>query len=334
MNRRILALNAGSSSVKFGAYAVGEEVTELYTGDVTHTGAGADVLALLGDPWPEAIGHRIVHGGPDLFAPVLIDADVLARLERATAFAPLHGRAALALIAEADRRFPGVPQVACFDTGFHADLPETAATLPLPKTLRDQGMRRYGFHGLSCESIVAQLGATLPERLIVAHLGSGASVTAVHGGRSVDTSMGLTPSGGVVMGTRTGDLDPGVLLYLLRERGMEAEQLEALLDRGSGLFGISGRSADLRVLHGARDPAAGLAIRIFCRSVAKAIAGMLVVLGGADLIVFTGGIGEHDEAVRAAILHDLAFAGPIATRVLPSLEGAQIARHTFAAISS
>ena len=324
---RVLTLNGGSSSVKLGLYAVGADVAELASGDVEHADPDTDLFAAVGDILPDAIGHRIVHGGVELFEPILIDAEVLARLERATAFAPLHATAALAMITRAQARYPGVPQVACFDTGFHADLPEIAATLPIPRHLRADGVRRYGFHGLSCESILAQLGTALPERLIIAHLGSGASVTAVRGGRSVDTSMGLTPSGGVVMGTRAGDIDPGVLLYLMRERRMDAAQVEDLIDHRSGLFGISGISADLRELHAADAPAADLAIEIFCRSVAKQIAGMLVVLGGADLIVFTGGIGEHDAAVRATIAADLAFAGAIPTRTMPSQEGAQIARH-------
>lgn len=332
MTMRILTLNGGSSSVKFGVFTIDDGVAEPSSGEVEHADPGADLFGRIGDVAPDAIGHRIVHGGVGLFTPVKIDAGILARLERATAFAPLHGPAALAMIAQAADRFPGVPQVACFDTGFHADLPAVAATLPIAKALRDQGLRRYGFHGLSCESIIAQLGAPLPERLIIAHLGSGASVTAVRHGRSVDTSMGLTPSGGVVMGTRAGDIDPGVLLFCLREPGMDAGRLEELIDRRSGLFGISDRSADLRVLHAAGDPAADLAVQIFRRSVAKAIAGMFVVLGGADLIVFTGGIGEHDQAVTAAICGDLAFAGPIATRTMTSQEERQIARHVHAVL--
>ncbi len=331
---RVLTLNGGSSSVKFGVYDAGEAaVAELSSGEVEHGEADADLFDRIGDVRPDAIGHRIVHGGVDLFAPVLIDPAVLARLERASAFAPLHGPAALTMIAAAQARYPGVPQVACFDTGFHADLPDVAAVLPLPLPLREEGIRRYGFHGLSCESILAQLGDAIPDRLIIAHLGNGASVTAVRAGRSVDTSMGLTPSGGVVMGTRTGDIDPGVLLYLLRERGMDAVALERVIDRQSGLLGLSGRSADLRVLHAAGDAAADLAIRIFCRSVAKAIAGMLATLGGADLLVFTGGIGEHDAVVRAAICNDLTFAGTLVWRTLPSQEGQQIARHVAAVTS-
>ncbi|WP_010214832.1 acetate/propionate family kinase [Sphingomonas sp. PAMC 26621] len=331
MTHTILTLNGGSSSVKYGVYVQkGNAVRETASGDVEHAGADTALFETIGAIVPDAIGHRIVHGGAALFAPVVIDPAVIAQLRHAAAFAPLHGPAALAMIALAQARFPDAVQVACFDTGFHADMPAIAATLPIPAAFRADGVRRYGFHGLSCESILAQLGEALPDRLIIAHLGNGASVTAVRGGRSVDTSMGLTPAGGVVMGTRTGDIDPGVLLYLMREHGMDADAVETLVDRRSGLLGLSGLSADLRVLHAADAPAAALAIRIFCRSVAKQIAGMLVTLGGADLIVFTGGIGEHDALVRDAILGALRWAGDVPMRVVPSQENAQIARHVAA----
>ena len=335
----VLTLNEGSSSLKFGLYAAGSGAVETLIEGTVDAGAGHDddfdrIEVALGGVRPQAIGHRIVHGGPDLFEPVLIDAGVIARLEAATHFAPLHGPAALALIRAAAARYPELPQIATFDTGFHAHLPDVAAVLPIPKALRGDGIRRYGFHGLSCQSIVHQLGTAPPDRLIIAHLGSGASVTAVRDGKSVDTSMGLTPSGGVVMATRAGDLDPGVLLYLMRVRGMDAGAIEALIDGQSGMLGISGRSGDLRQLHAAAgDADAALAIAIFCRSVAKQIAAMMAVLGGADLIVFTGGIGEHDDAVRTAIRADLAWAGPVAIRVLPSQEGGQIARGVAAALA-
>jgi acetate kinase len=354
---RILTLNEGSSSLKFGFYGEsggGGEVEEISSGEVEGN-VPADMFDRIdaalaksvsgGEGHPDAIGHRIVHGGPDLFDPVLIDANVIARLERAKAFAPLHAPAALSLIQAAQARYPDIPQIACFDTGFHAGLPDVAAILPVPKALRADGVRRYGFHGLSCQSIVHQLDTPLPERLIIAHLGSGASVTAVRDGQSIDTSMGLTPSGGIVMASRAGDLDPGLLLYLLRERGMNAAEVEDLVDRHSGLLGISDLSGDLRKLHAASatNPDADLAIRIFCRSVSKCIAAMMASLGGADMIVFTGGIGEHDETVRNTICRDLAWAGvpPTATapqangitvKTLPSQEGAQIARSVLSLI--
>jgi acetate kinase len=311
----ILAINGGSSSLKYGAFIVGDDRVEtLVSGAIEtshdHTASFDGIAAKLGRS-PDAIGHRIVHGGPRLFRPTLIDDGVMADLEAACAFAPLHGPAALDLIAAARRRSPGTPQIACFDTGFHEHLPAIAAVLPVPKALQAAGVRRYGFHGLSCQSIVRQLGADLPKRLVIAHLGSGASVTAVLDGASVDTSMGLTPSGGIVMATRSGDLDPGLLLFLLRERGMTAARLEELLDRESGLLGISDRSGDLQTLRRLAPsiPDARLAIDIFCRSVAKQIATMIASLGGLDLLVFSGGIGEHDAETRNAICADLAWAG-------------------------
>jgi acetate kinase len=347
----ILTLNEGSSSLKFGLYVAGPDgVEERISGDVEGA-QPADMFhridVALDGAQPAAIGHRIVHGGPDLFEPVEIDTGVLAQLERATPFAPLHGPAALALICAARAHYADVPQVACFDTGFHADLPQVAAVLPIPKAFRADGIRRYGFHGLSCQSIISQLGPDLPERLIIAHLGSGASVTAVHSGRSVDTSMGLTPSGGIVMASRAGDLDPGLLLYLMRERGMEAAGIEDVVDRQAGLLGISGLSGDLRKLHAlaATDADVALAIAIFCRSVAKQIAAMMASLGGADMIVFTGGIGENDAVVRSAVCHDLGWAGVqmnpvtaygprVVVKVLPSQEGAEMARAVFRVTSA
>ncbi|HEX8412909.1 MAG TPA: acetate kinase, partial [Sphingomicrobium sp.] len=286
-------------------------------------------------------GHRIVHGGPNLFDPVVIDRQVVEKLEAACVFAPLHAAPALALISAAQRHFPQTPQVACFDTGFHATLPPVAAVLPVPKPLRAAGIRRYGFHGLSCQSILRQLGADLPQRLVIAHLGSGASVTAVLGGISIDTSMGLTPSGGVVMATRSGDLDPGLLLFLMREHGLDAVALEDFVDRRSGLLGISGCSGDLRMLRHSADDAkdAQLAIAIFCRSVAKHIAAMIVSLGGVDMIVFSGGIGEHDAETRDAICRDLAWAGVrqpgqadggVSVRVVRADEEEQIAHQVCA----
>lgn len=327
MTRVILTLNGGSSSVKYGVHAADDPAREIAAGDVEHAGADTALFDRIGAYDVVAIGHRIVHGGTDLFAPVVIDSDVIARLERTSAFAPLHGPAALAMIALAQARYPGVPQVACFDTGFHAAMPAIAATLPIPAYLRAQGVRRYGFHGLSCEAILAELGDTVPERLIIAHLGNGASVTAVRDGRSVDTSMGLTPSGGVVMGTRAGDCDPGLLLFLMRTQALDADAIEDVLDRQSGLLGLSGVSADVRELQAADTFAARLALAIFCRSVAKQIAGMTVALGGADLIVFTGGIGEHAAGVRAAIHADLACLGDIPVRVLAARENRRIAWH-------
>jgi acetate kinase len=380
----ILALNSGSSSLKFGLYRVRLSQTDvLLSGEAQSIGdkkgtfyaVGPRQNALFSEtvffasqreaiigiekllidfkmPVPAAVGHRIVHGGPKLRADCLIDDGVLPHLEAATAFAPLHIPPALAVIRSAQARFPKLPQVACFDTTFHAELPEVARVLPISKGLQTDGIQRYGFHGLSCESIVHQLAGDLPERLIIAHLGNGASVTAVKGGKSIDTTMGLTPTGGLIMGTRSGDLDPGVLVYLLRERKFDAIMLEELVDYHSGLLGVSGVSSDMRRLHEAASSSANarLAIEMFCYSVRKQIAGMIAALDGVDLIVFTGGIGENDPGVRAAICADLSWIGvrvdearnrsatnPISdsvsrcsVQVLASQEDEQIARHTWA----
>ena len=306
-------------------------------------------------PPPDAIGHRIVHGGPALRQHCRIDDAVLRQLHAAAAFAPLHAPAALALIRFAQVHFPGVPQVACFDTQFHADLPEVARVLPIARELLSDGMQRYGFHGLSLESIVRQLGDALPQRLVIAHLGNGASITAVKAGLSIDTSMGMTPSGGVIMGTRSGDLDPGVLVYLMREKKIDAARLEALVDQRSGLLGISGLSGDMRRLHeaAASNRDARLAIEMFCYSVRKQVAAMIAVLGGLDMLVFTGGIGENDAQVRTGICaglswigvsldesHNRAASNPVsdgASRcqvlVLASQENEQIARHAWALLA-
>jgi acetate kinase len=285
---------------------------------------------------------------------------VLRQIEAAALFAPLHTPASLAVIAHARALFAGLPQVACFDTAFHATLPDAARVLPIPTALQAQGIQRYGFHGLSCESILFQLAREgphgVPERLLIAHLGHGASVTAVRAGRSVDTSMGLTPSGGLIMGTRSGDLDPGVLIHLLRLAGGDAARLAQVLDRQSGLLGISGLSSDMRRLHEAEpgDADARLAVHMFCVAVAKQLAAMATVLGGMDLIVFSGGIGQNDAQVRAAVCAALGWFGVAldarcneqgqgaisaatsrcAVRVVASREDEQIARHCAALLQA
>ena len=380
----VLALNSGSSSLKFGLYRVGSRrIDVLLSGEAGSIGdpigqfeardaGGETVIAeaasfpsqreaiiriekCLADtnvPAPNIIGHRIVHGGPMLREHCLIDASVLGLLDAASVFAPLHTAAALSVVRFAGERYPTLPQVACFDTTFHAAMPDVARILPIARDLQSEGIQRYGFHGLSCESIVHQLAPDVPDRLIIAHLGNGASVTAVKGGKSIDTSMGLTPTGGVIMGSRSGDLDPGVLVYLMRAKRYDAAMVEELVDRRSGLLGISGLSSDMRRLHHAApsDRDVRLAIQMFCYSVRKQIAAMIAVLDGVDVVVFTGGIGEHDDAVRAAICSGLSWIGlrlddarnrsatnPIsdptagaAVLVLPSDEDEQIARHAWA----
>jgi len=331
----VLALNTGSSSLKYGLYRVdGDRCEALLTGQ-TEGAADNDplsaVLAALREhdlPAPDAIGHRIVHGGPNVRAHARIDAAMMEHLEQACAFAPLHVPPALALVKQCTMRFPGLPQVACFDTAFHASMPAVAKTLPLPADLREGGIERYGFHGLSYESIVRQLGDDLPSRVVIAHLGNGASLCAVRDGRSVDTTMGLTPTGGLVMGTRPGDVDPGVLLYLMRERGYDADALETLVDREAGLKGLSGGTSDMRKLHATDSAASKLAQDVFVHVARKHVAAMVASLGGIDLLVFTGGIGEHDEVTRDAILAGLRWIGDFASRTVATQEDEQIARHT------
>jgi len=380
----VLALNSGSSSLKFGLYRVGPDSLEILMSGAADAigdkagqlnardGAGrallqedeaiadqgqaiARIAKLLAEhdlPLPAAIGHRIVHGGPTLRQHCLIDGSVLEQLEAATAFAPLHMPSVLTVIRFAQAHFPDIPQIACFDTAFHAQLPDVSRVLPLPRELRSDGIQRYGFHGLSCESIVRQTADGPPDRMIIAHLGNGASITAVKGGKSVDTSMGLTPSGGVIMGTRSGDIDPGVLVYLTREKNFDAAKLEDMIDHRSGLLGISGVSGDMRALQAAApsNADAALAIQMFCYSVRKQVAAMIAALEGVDLIVFTGGVGENDADARAAICDGLGWMGisldqtcnrsahevissadsRCAVRVLPSQEDEQIAWHTWA----
>lgn len=262
-------------------------------------------------PAPVAIGHRVVHGGFKLRQHCMIDDGVIKQLEAASTFAPLHNHAALSAIRITQALFPHLPQVACFDTTFHAEMPEIASVLPISKVLRLEGIRRYGFHGLSYESIVQQLGQNIPRRLVIAHLGNGASVTAVKNGKSIDTSMGMTPTGGIMMGTRSGDIDPGVLIFLMHEKKFDAAMLENLVDHQSGLLGVSGIDSDMRHLHAAAksNPHAQLAIQMFCYAVQKQIAAMASVLNGIDMLVFTGGIGENDSELRTSICKGLAWFG-------------------------
>lgn len=264
---------------------------------------------------PAVIAHRIVHGGLHLREPHWINAEVMQQIEQAVNFAPLHTPTALKFIEASQQTFLQAKQLACFDTGFHVTLPPVSAQFAIPAHWFSSGLQRMGFHGLSCESIMWALAKEAPSlskgKIIIAHLGHGASVTAVNNGKSVDTSMGLTPCGGVPMSSRSGDLDPGVLIYLLREKKMNLDSLEKMLNQESGLLGISGLSADMRELQAATKdhPNARLAIDIFCRALAKQVAGCMVVLGGADLLVFTGGIGENASALRKQVCVQLHWCG-------------------------
>jgi acetate kinase len=239
-----------------------------------------------------------------------VDAALIRGLKEAAVFAPLHVPSQVALIESVAQHYPNLPQVACFDTAFHWQMPEIARRFALPRDLWDEGVLRYGFHGLSYEYVVERIGGELGKRAIIAHLGNGASMVALREGRPVDTSMGLTPTGGFMMGTRTGDLDPGVLLYLLRT-GRSVEEIAQLVDHRSGLLGVSGLSSDMKTLldPSAQNADAAQAVEMFCYQIRKFIGAYAAVLGGLDTLVFTGGIGEHATPVRAAIVEGLEFLG-------------------------
>jgi acetate kinase len=364
----ILALNSGSSSLKFGVFRRGAHDEEpILTGSATGIGRPDGKLTLqsatgetildqdhvlesqeqalaklaaalqqhLGAE-PAAIGHRIVHGGPNLRTHQRITPQLLQQLEATKHLAPLHIPPALDLLAQAQRIFPHSPHIACFDTAFHRTLPEVAQRLPLPRTYFDQGLQRYGFHGLSYESLVHRLDSELPPRAVFAHLGNGSSLVAVRDGRSIDTTMGLTPTGGIPMGTRSGDLDPGALLFLMRTGLTHPDALEALLNHDSGLTALSNGESDMKsLLNRARqnDSTAQLAVDAFVIAVQKTIGAYAALLDGIDLLVFTGGIGEHAAELRTRICSNLAHLGLSLNvpnqhvRVLETEEERQIARH-------
>jgi len=367
-DQTILVLNSGSSSLKFGLFRrAGNDESLLLEGSAEGIGRDdgslrikspdgrvlvrqervlesqidalqklAQVLKEQHHARPAAVGHRVVHGGPRLRTHQRITADVRRQLHEAVHFAPLHIPPALALIDEAEKIFDDAPHFACFDTAFHATLPPRAAHLPLPSRYAEAGVMRYGFHGLSYESLVTRLGADLPARAVFAHLGNGSSVCALRDGRSIDTSMGLTPTGGVPMGTRSGDLDPGVLLYLMRVEKLDAGALETLLNRQSGLAGYADGESDMQALEkraAAGDTNASLALDAFATAVRKTIGGYAALLGGIDLLVFTGGIGEHSQEIRKRVCDGLAFMGLTQSdptgkvRTIHTEEEKQIARH-------
>jgi acetate kinase len=340
----ILVINSGSSSIKFSLFeADGDEARSLFEGEVTGIGGAkaafkfrdaggrdlsggrSEVKALRaveaiglvveavsgkGLPKVDAVGYRVVHPGAKLDRHQRITEEVLKDLEEAVVFAPLHDPAVIEVIKDMMVKFPDLAHYACFDTVFHQTMPEAATTYPIPVEYRERGVRRYGFHGLSCESIVWRLRTEkilpFPKRMVIAHLGSGCSVTAVVDGSSIDTTMGLTPTGGVVMGTRPGDLDPGLVLYLLRQ--MKSDQvgaLEKMLNHDAGMVALSSMPNDMKAVREAAakgDARARLATEIFTRSVKKALGGFIALMGGIDAVVFAGGIGEHDVRSRAEIV--------------------------------
>ena len=345
----ILTLNAGSSSLKFAAFALveGGEPSALASGEIEGIGAtaqgrvttasgeksalrfegsglGVDHAAAMGailewlkdagyDSSVAAVGHRIVHGGADYSEPVLIDEATLAKLRALIPLAPLHQPHNIAGVEAAMRSFPSTPQVACFDTAFHRAHPFIHDTYALPRSYYDEGVRRYGFHGLSYEFIMRKLRTIAPDvarkAVIIAHLGNGASMCAVHGGRAIATTMGFTALDGLSMGTRCGQIDPGVALYLMAEKKMSVDDISDLLWKNSGLKGMSGISQDMRELEASDSPGARDAIAYFVSRIRRELGALAATVNGADAVVFTAGIGEHSWKVREAALKDMEWMG-------------------------
>jgi acetate kinase len=388
----IVVVNAGSSSVKFSLFDVSEtrlpvflkgQIEGLYTDGarfaardtegglvtekrwdsrLTHADAMRHLLAFvrshLGDRNVEVVGHRIAHGGTDYTAPTKLDSEVLARLERLIPLAPLHQPHNLAPIRTMLGVAPQLPQVGCFDTAFHAAQSALAQAFALPAEITDRGVRRYGFHGLSYEYIASMLPDLDPRlaqaRVIVAHLGNGASLCALHAGRSIASTMGFTAVEGLPMGTRSGSLDPGVILYLIDELKMGPRDIERLLYKQSSLLGVSGISSDMRALEASHDPRARLAIDLFIYRIGREVGSLVAALGGLDAIVFTAGIGEHSASVRGSICKTAAWLGlrldaaandsgasristldsPVSAWVVPTNEELMIARHARRLLSA
>ncbi|MGA7831782.1 MAG: acetate/propionate family kinase [Terracidiphilus sp.] len=347
----VLVLNSGSSSIKFSVYKTGDgEPLKLHEGAVDGIGTDqgefwikdaegkkvvdetpalptraaafklvADALHSKDFPTPSVIGHRMVSGGPTVQTNQRITPALLEEMERYKAFAPLHTPIAIYIMREAIKQFPGIPNFVCLDTWFHRHMPEVVTRLPIPEEYAAMGVRRHGAHGLSYESIAYQLKPTVPQKLIVAHLGNGASIAAIRNGQGLNTSMGLTPLGGIISGSRTGDIDPGVLLFILRKIAETAKSateaadlLEAVVSKKSGLLGVSELSSDMRdlrdaIAHG--NVKAQLAVEMFTWTIAKWIGGYVAELGGLDMLVFTGGIGENDSATRAEVCAGLGALG-------------------------
>ena len=384
--KRIAVLNAGSSSIKFALFeaenllfkgqveqigvaprltvknADGEQVADDEWGskEVNHDSATKIILqtaiGLLGGKHVDAIGHRVVHGGTDFAAPTTVTDSVIAALKELCPLAPLHQPHNLAPIETIQKAAPHLPQVACFDTAFHRDQPPVAQTFAIPRELTDSGIRRYGFHGLSYEFVSGRLRELDPDlasgRVIIAHLGNGASLCATRNGKSVAATMGFTAVDGLVMGTRCGAIDPGVLLYLMDEKGMDARAIEGLIYKKSGLLGVSGISSDMRSLRESSDPRAREATDLFVYRIVREIGSLAAALGGVDSIVFTGGIGQNDPATRREVIAGCAWLGAeldeamnkgvegridsrsssLPVWVIPTDEERIIARHTAALV--
>jgi acetate kinase len=389
---RLLVVNAGSSSIKFSVYEVGAGrglspasrgqmdgigtqprlrardaqgaalTDQKYSADdvpgvpAAMAAVGGWLRAHLGGDLPVAVGHRVAHGGPAHASPVLLDDAVLGALERLVPLAPLHQPHNLAPIRTIQARFPGTPQVACFDTAFHRGHAEVADRYALPEALYQQGVRRYGFHGLSYEYIARALPHVAPDvaqgRVVVAHLGSGASMCAMRAGRSVDSTMGFTALDGLPMGTRCGQIDPGVVLYLLTQKGWTPTEVERLLYRDAGLRGLSGVSNDVRELLASDAPGARLALDYFVYRIGRELGSLAAALGGLDAVVLTAGIGENSPEIRARICAGAAWLGVrldeaanraggprisaadsrLSVWVIPTDEERMIAEHTLAVV--
>jgi acetate kinase len=369
---RILAVNVGSSSLRLDLWdvpetsprvvlradGIGSQRGTVSVNDHTdeasafpdHAGALDALLARLPQPLRlDGIGHRLVHGGPNYRDPVWVDDRVLADLDGLARLDPLHVPPALRAIRHLRQALPDVDQAAVFDTAFHASLRAHAFEYAIPAAWRARGVRRYGFHGLACADATSQLGSRLRDRAVLLHLGAGCSATAILRGRSVDTTMGLTPLEGLVMATRSGDLDPGILVFLQRDRGLSVDEIDHALTHDCGLLGLSGVSGDMKALLERADaPPVKMAIEVFCYRAAKAVGAMAVALGGCDQLIFTGGIGEHAAPIRAQIVGWLAFLGArldedanlanatvvshpesaLAIQIIRVDEGRQIARET------
>jgi len=383
MAASVLVLNSGSSSIKFGLFDIsaaepallctglldeheakprlvvkspaGEDLfeTRREASDAAGGHLFAEVLGFIedrfGDHRLRAVGHRIVHGGPDYSGPVELTDDVTAKLEALTPLAPLHQPRCLAPVRTIRAIKPDLTQIACFDTAFHHSMAPPASRFAIPRRYEERGIRRYGFHGLSFEYVAGRLAGIAPQlaskRTVIAHLGNGASLCALRDGRSIDTTMGLTPLDGLVMGTRCGMIDPGVLLYLQQHEKMPVEDVQHLLYHASGLLGVSGLSADMRELLASGEPAAREAIDLFTFRAAQQVAVMATTLGGIDCLVFTGGIGEHAKEIRGEIGERLGWLGvridaaandegrerigdgAVETFIIPTNEEITIARH-------
>ncbi|HPR56259.1 MAG TPA: acetate/propionate family kinase [Deltaproteobacteria bacterium] len=384
MDHHILCINSGSSSMKFALYRLdshedliaegaaeriglpegwlwladgsGRRLADRHMHVPDHREAVRLMFSLVMEelhlPAPDGVGHRVVHGGPKHMAPEMVTPELMITLRKLIPLAPLHLPSEIRGIDAVAGHYPGLSQVVCFDTAFHRSIPEVAQRLPLVRSLWHEGVHRYGFHGLSYEYIVNALGAERKGRVIIAHLGNGASMAALKDGKPQDTTMGFSALGGLMMGTRCGDLDPGILLYLMDEKGYDARQLERLLDQRSGLMGVSGISSDMKTLLDKRssEPHAAQAVELFCYTSRKFVGALSAVLGGLDTLVFTGGIGERAAPVRWMICHGLEYLGirldpsrndaheeiissggsPCTVRVIPTNEDLMIARHTRA----